>query len=657
MDILKIDDLTFKYGENEILKNISVSFSSFGLYIILGKSGAGKSTLLNLLQGSLIPTSGKISFINNVKPAISFQSSLLLDYLSVKENISLSLMLNNIDSSKRDSLIDEVLKEVNLIDKKNCQVKSLSGGEKARVSIARTLVNKSPVLILDEPTGALDEETSNDIYKLLLKLKENHLIILVTHDEKSAYEIYDYLYELKDKNLLLIKSKENNQNESNKNIKFINNDSNLPISYKDGIFINYKYLIKHKFRVFISIIFLSFSFAFLYISLNIYFNINNTLNLMVSNYYSAELSTISKKEVINNDNNVKLERLSLPKSHDLIALGINKVYSSLDYFIPEYQEIYLNNIYADCRYIPVIDEDKNKLKIGKGLEEPFFIVVNESFVDSFNLDINNVIGKKIYLYHQFLVEIDECKNKDLCHIEIEFIISGVSKESKSFNEAIIYYSYDYIYNYLDEIKCHNISEELNNNVSLKDILDNVSVKKSDLNSHKYLFLDENNLIVDNNIDNEEYKLSSKVIEVKKSTKELIESIIQIFIIYLFLFTLSSILMLFLSIYTLYDNNIRLFALIKVFSSNKYNSLRICISNGIVFYLVNFISLVVITFISSIVLNKVFLNLNLPNLIKPFDIVSFLLINIVMLIFIIITSVIPMLKIKDNYLKKELEGED
>ena len=657
MDILKIDDLTFKYGENEILKNISVSFSCFGLYIILGKSGAGKSTLLNLLQGSLIPTSGKISFINNIKPAISFQSSLLLDYLSVKENISLSLMLNNNDSSKRDSLIDEVLKEVNLIDKKNCQIKSLSGGEKARVSIARTLVNKSPVLILDEPTGALDEETSNDIYKLLLKLKENHLIILVTHDEKSAYEIYDYLYELKDKNLLLIKSKEINQKENNKNIKFINNDSNLPISYKDGIFINYKYLIKHKFRVFISIIFLSFSFAFLYISLNIYFNINNTLNLMVSNYYSAELSTISKKEVINNDNNVKLERLSLPKSHDLKALGINKVYSSLDYFIPEYQEIYLNNIYADCRYIPVIDEDINKLKLGKGLEEPFFIVVNESFVDSFNLDINNVIGKKIYLYHQFLVELDECKNKDLCHIEIEFIISGVSKESKSFNEAIIYYSYDYIYNYLDEIKCHNISEELNDNVSLKDILDNVSVKKSDLNSHKYLFLDENNLIVDNNIDNEEYKLSSKVIEVKKSTKELIESIIQIFIIYLFLFTLSSILMLFLSIYTLYDNNIRLFALIKVFSSNKYNSLRICISNGIVFYLVNFISLVVITFISSIVLNKVFLNLNLPNLIKPFDFVSFLLINIVMLIFIIITSVIPMLKIKDNYLKKELEGED
>ena len=82
MYLLNVENLTFSYGEKEILKNINISFQCFGLYIILGKSGYGKSTLstlLNLLQGSLTPCKDKNTFI--IKPAISFQSTLLLDYL------------------------------------------------------------------------------------------------------------------------------------------------------------------------------------------------------------------------------------------------------------------------------------------------------------------------------------------------------------------------------------------------------------------------------------------------------------------------------------------------------------------------------------------------------------------------------------------------
>ncbi len=81
MYLLNIENLTFSCCEKEILKNINVSFQCFDLYIILGKSGSGKSTLINLLQGSLTPCKGKITFINDIKPAISFQSTLLLDYL------------------------------------------------------------------------------------------------------------------------------------------------------------------------------------------------------------------------------------------------------------------------------------------------------------------------------------------------------------------------------------------------------------------------------------------------------------------------------------------------------------------------------------------------------------------------------------------------
>ena len=81
MYLLNVENLTFSYGEKEILKNINISFQCFGLYIILGKSVSGKSTLLNLLQGSLTPCKDKNTFTNDIKPSISFQSTLLLDYL------------------------------------------------------------------------------------------------------------------------------------------------------------------------------------------------------------------------------------------------------------------------------------------------------------------------------------------------------------------------------------------------------------------------------------------------------------------------------------------------------------------------------------------------------------------------------------------------
>ncbi len=206
MSYIKFEHVSFSYGENTVLSDVSVSFEGPGLYLILGRSGSGKTTFLSLISSLLQPDSGKIDFQLSEKPSMVYQSPLLLDYLSVIENVSLPLVLDGENMKEAKEKAEEMLEKVHIPELKEREPKTLSGGEQMRVSIARALVSDSDCLILDEPTGQLDEKNSQEIYSLLKELSKEKTVILVTHDEKSAYEIADYLYELKEKKLVLIKA-------------------------------------------------------------------------------------------------------------------------------------------------------------------------------------------------------------------------------------------------------------------------------------------------------------------------------------------------------------------------------------------------------------------------------------------------------------------
>ena len=208
MKILEIKNLTYSYKDSKekVLANVNESFEKGKFYAIIGKSGSGKSTLLSLLAGLDKPDIGKILFdgeniqeagyTNHRKNNISlvFQNYNLIDYLSPLENIRL---VNS--QAQQDILLELGLSEHQV--KRN--VMKLSGGQQQRVAIARALVSSAPVILADEPTGNLDENTASEIIEILKKLakERNKCVIVVTHSKEVA-RAADTVFELKNKKLI-----------------------------------------------------------------------------------------------------------------------------------------------------------------------------------------------------------------------------------------------------------------------------------------------------------------------------------------------------------------------------------------------------------------------------------------------------------------------
>ena len=186
-----------KYNDQEVLRGIDLKIDKNEFVVILGASGSGKSTLLNILSGLEKSDSGEVVYDNESisdysekqltkfrkdKIGFVFQQYYLLNNLTVEQNVKVGANLAN-----NKEYVD-IIKELGLEDKLGKYPNELSGGEQQRVSIARALAKKPTVLFLDEPTGALDEETGRKILEYLLKLKDksHFTMIMVTHNENIA---------------------------------------------------------------------------------------------------------------------------------------------------------------------------------------------------------------------------------------------------------------------------------------------------------------------------------------------------------------------------------------------------------------------------------------------------------------------------------------
>lgn len=191
-----------KQNEVHALKGLNLEISQNEILAIIGRSGAGKSTLLHILSGidgfdsgsvnvdgiELLTLNDKqISQYRNKKVGIVLQDFALIDSFSVYENVEIPLIFSKVPKSKRKILVAEALKNVGLQDLKSRNVTQLSGGQKQRVAIARAIVNNPEYIFADEPTGALDSKTSEEIFDLLKELnKKGKTIIIVTHDKDIA---------------------------------------------------------------------------------------------------------------------------------------------------------------------------------------------------------------------------------------------------------------------------------------------------------------------------------------------------------------------------------------------------------------------------------------------------------------------------------------
>ena len=218
--MLELRDVVKTYqsanGEKVVaLNSVRFALPGRGLVFIVGESGSGKSTLLNLLSGIDLPTSGTILYRGKdisrfsakeksaylgKEIALVFQDFNLLDDFTVAQNIAIACELN--DGSFDDSRISNALEKVGLADYGNRKCFTLSGGEKQRVAIARSICRNTKVLLCDEPTGSLDAGNGKAVMKILRDLASERLVIVVSHDLNSAYEFGDRVIQLSSGNVV-----------------------------------------------------------------------------------------------------------------------------------------------------------------------------------------------------------------------------------------------------------------------------------------------------------------------------------------------------------------------------------------------------------------------------------------------------------------------
>lgn len=216
MSILKLDKVSYKYsdGNDFVLKDLSFDFELGKTYAIKGKSGSGKTTLLSLISGLEKCEVGKIYYdehdlskmnldhYRSKNIGIVFQSFNLLPHLTAIENIILSMDISKLKIKNKRAKAISLLNSVGLSEEEgDRRVLKLSGGEQQRVAIARSLSYNPKIILADEPTGNLDNETENDIIQIFkdLATKQNKCIIIVTHSKNVADKV-DVVYELKKKN-------------------------------------------------------------------------------------------------------------------------------------------------------------------------------------------------------------------------------------------------------------------------------------------------------------------------------------------------------------------------------------------------------------------------------------------------------------------------
>lgn len=199
-EVLRLENVCFSYGSGQILDNMNLSFKAGKIYAVTGRSGAGKTTLLSILSGLADAQSGTvlcngrdIREINKYdyrsrNIGVIFQNFNLLTKLTAVENVELSMDIAGIKDRNKSERAYELLEQMGLThDEADRRVLKLSGGQQQRVAIARALSYDPGIIMADEPTGNLDEETQNEIMAILQDLAhKGKCVIIVTHSSVVA---------------------------------------------------------------------------------------------------------------------------------------------------------------------------------------------------------------------------------------------------------------------------------------------------------------------------------------------------------------------------------------------------------------------------------------------------------------------------------------
>ena len=207
--VIQIKDLHVAFGNNYVLRGVDLDLYKGENLVVLGRSGTGKSVLIKVLVGLLKPDSGTVTVLGEdvlaqnsaaldllrLKVGFSFQNSALYDSMTVRENLEFPLVRNvrNLTRAEINRQVEAALDDVGLKQAINQVPSELSGGQRKRIGIARTLILKPEIMLYDEPTAGLDPITCTDVNNLINEVKERHGVssIIITHDLTCAKTVGD----------------------------------------------------------------------------------------------------------------------------------------------------------------------------------------------------------------------------------------------------------------------------------------------------------------------------------------------------------------------------------------------------------------------------------------------------------------------------------
>ncbi len=484
MSLYSIRNVSLSFGESRVLKNINLNIDNVGLNVILGKSGSGKSSLLNILYGILRPSKGKVFFDNeditrfsdahfsiyhSYESSIVFQHYNLFEEFSSLENVILPLLIRG------ENRNEAILKAKGLFDRFNLNyienqiVKTLSGGEKQRVSILRSLIISPKVILSDEPTGALDKTNSILTMEMFKEISKSTCIILVSHDEDLVCPYADRIINLVDGKVFSDKAINKVVGKRNINIK-----KKLKNNKWTNKFI-VQYIKENKFKNIFSMIAIVFSFVSIFLAFG--FSNGSTISQSnaLKNNYSIYYATISNKSYYEVDNsplsftkNVRpsLSQIDiLSKKHNYLTFLPNLNYA----FSSSPNASFLSRSVDGFLMMPLLDESKFSF-----VEE---VIINEEMCTLLSIKKEEAISSRIKVsnYCAFSLATNDQNNpfiKDEVSIELDLVIKEVVSEFSFLNSPKIYYSYSLLANLLKSYNLNNISKHQKKYINVYDYISN-----------------------------------------------------------------------------------------------------------------------------------------------------------------------------------------
>lgn len=632
MATIFIRNLNYSYNKQTIFRNLNFSAKTGEFVIILGRSGTGKSTLLYLIDKDIKMQKGKIQIMpENVIVSLVFQSPTFIKNISVIDNIKIPLIAKGIDKKTISEKSECILKKIGIYDLKDRNIDELSGGQLARVQIARALIVNPDVLLLDEPTGSLDEENAKYFIFLFKELSLNILVIMVTHRENFAYAYGDKVYLLENKNLTLKFEKENFEKKS---ISFKEEIEEKNIKIKYSLKIGCIFLKSKLGRILISMFFLTLVFSMMSLFLDVMSNTRNIFFDAAKSFANYNVCHVSKIENEKLDDNLSLVKKTFPSELEKKY----ELYISFDYILGNTIKV-LNSDeteYIDANFEPIIGENNFKLLCGRNILHDNEILVNNVLSSELKINLDELLGKKIEINKA--VQIISEKNNQKCFDTVMFnqnyIIVGIVDEIIGLNSGKVYYSYENMYRKLSTYNLINASEIFEKKVTIIDRIKNAT-EDDFVKSYKALIVTDEPTELKKHL-NDSFEVTSTALSYIENSESIVNSFLSIMEIFLILIAIGAFLLELFTIGTIYEEQKKILALFITFHLKKNNFEMIYYSLSFIYSFISFLLFFLFKLIEVVIFNC---------LIKKYGFITFLdftfinINNIIMLIVIFTLSLI------------------